>query len=388
MGAHSFTTSIATLSISSNITGSGVLNANAGAYLDGDSGSYTGPISVLSGVLSVSGANSMGLADLTFADGASLSISAYSTDITIANNITLAGSGAPDTPKVMFGASQGGCSEPHTIALSGTVTLNNDVSVAGYCYMTLNIQNPQLNGHAITLQPGSTGTLKVGSVTQTPKYQDTTITDNLPGQDLLVSAFERKILNGVRGAVEVYKNGILGGTGTAGTITIHEGGILAPGLSPGCLNSGNLVIDAGIYRAELGGTTACTGYDQMKVTGTVSLTNQPLLELSHYNNYKPKVGTNYVVISNDGTDTVTGTFKDLAEGATFKTDGYVYRISYKGGDGNDVALSVVSVPSIPDTGLALIKSNPLATLIGATFAAGSIVLISRRMKPATKRARR
>lgn len=388
MGAHGLTTATS-MGITANITGSGTLTAANGISLDGDNSGYTGPISVLSGVLSVSGSANLGVADLTLPDGVSLSILNYGADSTIANNITLTGSGATQSPKLMYGGSQGGCGDgSYTITLSGTVTLSNDVEVAGYCYTTLNVQNPQLNGHTMTLQSGSTGTLKVGGTTQTPTYQDTTITDSLPGQDLFVSAFERKILNGVRGAVDVYKNGILAGTGTAGTITIHTGGILAPGLSPGCLTSGNLAIDGGIYRAELGGTTACTGYDQMKITGTVTLTNEPVLELSRYNNYKPKAGTTYTIIDNDVAEAISGTFKGMAEGATFKVDGYVYKISYVGGSGNDVVITVVSVPSIPDTGIALIKSNPLATLIGASVAAGAIVLMSRRMKPATKRARR
>jgi hypothetical protein len=176
------------------------------------------------------------------------------------------------------------------------------------------------------------------------------------------------------------------GTGTVGALTVESTGIVAPGHSPGCLNSGNLVL-AGTYEFELGGASACTGYDQIKVTGTVNVTDGTL-SILQYNKYKPKTGSKFVIIDNDGSDAVTGTFKGVAEGATFKSNGWVVRVSYKGGTGNDVALTIVSVPGTPNTGLGLIFNNPAATLLGATAAAGAILIMSRRLKPAAKRVRR
>ncbi|MDF1754815.1 MAG: autotransporter-associated beta strand repeat-containing protein [Verrucomicrobiales bacterium] len=54
----------------------------------------------------------------------------------------------------------------------------------------------------------------------------------------------------------------------------------------------------------------------------------------------PDQGAAYVIIDNDGaTDAVTGTFKNLEEGATVKaTGGETFTITYAGGDGNDVVL--------------------------------------------------
>lgn len=390
MGSYTLTnsSSISSLQILSDISGTGSINSSNTISLSGNNSGYSGAIGVTSGYLNVDSASALGTAALTVGNGTTLGLGNTGSDYSVSNDITLTGSGDGEESKLIYGSSQGGCGDPHTITLTGTISLSNDITAGGYCYTTLDIKNPSFNGHTITLKAGSTGTLKYGSTTLSPTYSDTTITDSLPNQTLTIGAYERYFLNGSRGAVTVYNKGILSGTGTASSITVESGGILAPGLSPGCLNSGNLSITAGIYRVELGGTEACTGYDQMKITGTVTLAENPTIETSLYNTFKPKAGSSYTIISNDGTDAVTGTFKDLAEGATFKTDGYVYKISYKGGDGNDVVLSVVSVPSIPDTGLALIKSNPLATLIGATVAAGSIVYMSRRMKPATKRSRR
>ena len=43
---------------------------------------------------------------------------------------------------------------------------------------------------------------------------------------------------------------------------------------------------------------------------------------------------------------VTGTFKNLPEGAAINNAGYTFRITYTGGDGNDVELTVAVTPSV------------------------------------------
>src|SRR5690606_37904026 len=100
--------------------------------------------------------------------------------------------------------------------------------------------------------------------------------------------------------------GILKGTGTAGVLVVNTGGTLAPGLSPGCLNSGNLTL-AGTFEVEIGGTTACTQYDQQKVTGAVNLTGGTL-NTSLVNGFTPTAGNTFTIIDNDSNDAVTGTF--------------------------------------------------------------------------------
>ncbi|MCI5222840.1 MAG: hypothetical protein D3924_09255 [Candidatus Electrothrix sp. AR4] len=48
------------------------------------------------------------------------------------------------------------------------------------------------------------------------------------------------------------------------------------------------------------------------------------------------------MIDNDGSDPVVGTFNGLDELATVTVDRVEYQISYVGGDGNDVTLTVTS----------------------------------------------
>ena len=140
--------------------------------------------------------------------------------------------------------------------------------------------------------------------------------------------------------VSVNSDGILGGTGDiAGVVTVNAGGFLAPGTSPGILNTGSVTFDAGsIFSVELDGTTPGVGYDQLDVTGTVAL-GGATLDVSR--GFVPDVGQVFTIIENDGVDPVTGTFGGLAEGAVFTVDGRDFAISYVGGDGNDVVLTAV-----------------------------------------------
>ena len=56
------------------------------------------------------------------------------------------------------------------------------------------------------------------------------------------------------------------------------------------------------------------------------------------------------ILNNDGADPVVGTFAGLAEGATITTtNGLLLRITYAGGDGNDVELRVLNPPPVVDS---------------------------------------
>jgi Ca2+-binding RTX toxin-like protein len=71
----------------------------------------------------------------------------------------------------------------------------------------------------------------------------------------------------------------------------------------------------------------------------------------------PPLGTTFTIIDNDGTDSIVGTFKGLAEGTTLTVDGRMFAISYRGGDGNDVVLTA-SAPTPPPV--------PGTTIVGTT----------------------
>ncbi|MFT7621337.1 MAG: hypothetical protein ACI9WU_000498, partial [Myxococcota bacterium] len=145
-----------------------------------------------------------------------------------------------------------------------------------------------------------------------------------------------------QGQMNIGSGSALRGTGTAnGDVIVGVGGALTPGTVDtglGCLSvNGNLTI-SGTLDATLSGTTQCTGFPATAVVGTVTLSGSPsvLIAVGH----SPAALDTYVLIDNDATDAVSGTFSGLAEGATFASAGTTFAVTYVGGDGNDVAIKV------------------------------------------------
>jgi hypothetical protein len=136
-----------------------------------------------------------------------------------------------------------------------------------------------------------------------------------------------------------------GGTGTVGNVNVLQGIISAGTLnSPtGILNTGNLSFTSnGAYLCKIAGTVAGSNYDQLNVIGTVTLNNARLIPLP-FNGFRPAIGTTFVILKNDGNDPINGNFLNAPEGTTFGGAlNTAFRITYSGGDGNDVAITRIS----------------------------------------------
>lgn len=274
--------------------------------------------------------------------------------------------------------------------LSGTITLGSDITFAGYSGTTT-LSGTLVGSHSISMLPGYMGKLVIASSANglsTPNgtYTSAQVTKTLSDSNSnTVDIYGNNVItiDGTRSDTYVADGGILKGTGTVGVLDIATGGILAPGHSPGCINSGNFSL-TGTYQAEIGGTTACSGYDQTIVTGTVDVTGGTITP-SLYNGFVPSVGQSSTVINNDGSDAVTGTLSGVAQGGTISNDGVTYSVSYTGGDGNDVVLTVTAVnatqlPKSPNTGFKLLANNPLLVLAITMSAALSLAYASHRIK--------
>ncbi|MEM9525214.1 MAG: T9SS type A sorting domain-containing protein, partial [Bacteroidota bacterium] len=131
----------------------------------------------------------------------------------------------------------------------------------------------------------------------------------------------------------------------------RSGSRIEPGSSPGCLA---LVPDAPVgttlagatYAVELEGNTPCTGYDQMTFEDDLTITDA-VLELS--GDYVPSLNETFTIVDLDDNYTLTGTFANLAEGATLFFNTTTLQISYVGGTGNDIVLTCTEVPAVPLT---------------------------------------
>ncbi|WZO99892.1 Ig-like domain repeat protein [Isosphaeraceae bacterium EP7] len=146
---------------------------------------------------------------------------------------------------------------------------------------------------------------------------------------------------------QVFVDGTLGGTGIVPDVVLSGIGTLAPGMSPGILQSAGLTFqDGSNYSVQVNGTTAGTGYDQVDATGSVTLGGSLSLSIG----FSPAMGDAFTIINNDGSDLVSGTFNGLAEGASIVIGHATFNISYSGGTGNDVVLTVADVTYIWDGG--------------------------------------
>ena len=138
-----------------------------------------------------------------------------------------------------------------------------------------------------------------------------------------------------------------GGTGTVGAVFVVSGIISAGTLtSPtGVLNisAGLTMSPNGAYGCKISGTSpGANGHDQLNVTGSVELGNARFVPVP-WNNFVPSAGETFLVLRNDGTDPINGTFLDMPEGAIFAGPlNTSFSITYAGGDGNDIAITVIN----------------------------------------------
>ena len=148
----------------------------------------------------------------------------------------------------------------------------------------------------------------------------------------------------------------LGGSGTVGNVTVQSDGSIGPGNGPGILSVGDFSL-SGTLEIEISGTTVGTQYDQVSVTGTVTLGGD--LSVSMLNSFLASGGDSFTIIDNDNADAVSGTFSGLVEGAFLTVGGNDFQITYQGGDGNDVVLTSVTLTPTEsaNTGSALAEGS-------------------------------
>ncbi|MGB0600371.1 MAG: FG-GAP-like repeat-containing protein, partial [Rubripirellula sp.] len=106
----------------------------------------------------------------------------------------------------------------------------------------------------------------------------------------------------------------------------------------------------GSWQAEISGLTPETEYDQLDIEGKVELGGISLI-----GHYTFPNGGSVILIDNDGDDPIVGRLYDLTEGSGWVNEGDVVsfngallRVSYQGGDGNDLELTSLNVPPTLD----------------------------------------
>lgn len=265
-------------------------------------------------------------------------------------------------------ADQIGDTVPVAVLSSGLLNLNNFADTIGSL-----VGDGNVNTMFATLTVGGANTDTtfsgliggVGFVTlKKTGTGELTLLGNNPYTGKTIINNGKLVIDGLQSgsAVEVNPLGTLGGTGSVGPVTAFLGADIVPGHSPGILRTKGFILDDNVVaHIELEGGQPGTGYDQIDVTGSVLVT---LAQLRVTNNpsFKSAVGDQFVIIKNDGNDAVSGEFSGMPQDSTFALNGMLFRISYTGGDGNDVVLTHVNTPPSL-AGLNITANSPEGSLV-------------------------
>ncbi len=142
--------------------------------------------------------------------------------------------------------------------------------------------------------------------------------------------------------------GILGGGGIiAGAVSIGTGSGSGASLSPGksSANPGTLTLQSTLafnsdatYKFTLNTRRGTAG---KVVANGVAIGSGALFSPADLANSALPLGTVFTVIDNTAATPIGGAFSNLADGSTFTVGSNTFQVSYEGGDGNDLTLTVV-----------------------------------------------
>ena len=160
--------------------------------------------------------------------------------------------------------------------------------------------------------------------------------------------------------------GTLKGTGQVFNV-IGATGNVSPGSSLGTLTIGSqLTLTSGnTFVTQINGANVGS-FGQVSVTSGVTSLGSSILSITSATGLS--AGQQITIINNGNTVPINGQFNGLVEGASITVGNTVFTISYKGGTGNDVVLTVNSIvnPVLP----------PNFSATGVDYGGGSVVQIN------------
>ncbi len=220
---------------------------------------------------------------------------------------------------------------------AGTLTINKKNGVG---MVANNVITGPVNVHI------KTGNISFGGISD---YSGATTID--AGAWLTVNGVATNTVITVNGAdARIAGDGFVGAIGFG-----DDGGKLEPG---NLITGGYATFDTGdvdmtsagavSLEIKLGGPTAGFDYNRLRVAGTVNLADADL-NISLAAGYTPDATNTFILVDNDEADPIVGTFNGLPEGSTVTLGGVDFTLTYVGGDGNDVILSVPIPPSVEIT---------------------------------------
>jgi len=257
----------------------------------------------------------------------------------------------------------------------GSITLGSNQTFSEVGPATLQVQSPlDTNGRVLTVEglglKALTGVISgAGSlVINGPGIVDTSFgsaTSTMSGPTVINSGsyFLGRFPNS---PIQLIGGTLNGSISSTKSITATSGVIRQDYASPTTI-SGNLNLSPNVtYRPIFNFSEGSIG--RLNVGGTVNLADSSLdVEVAFTSSLS---GTSFMVINKTSAGAVQGTFKNLPEGATFMAQGFPFRISYVGGDGNDVVLTQAPPIIYIEEG----TTNRAVTLDSVTFVRGPLPL--------------
>jgi autotransporter-associated beta strand protein len=343
-----------------------VVNNAAVEFDQATSGTYAGAMSG-TGSLTKSGAGTITLSGAnSYAGGTTVSAGKLA-GTTTAIQGAVVNNAAVEFSQSANGTYAGAMSGTGSLVKSGTGTVmlsgansyagGTTVSAGKLIGTTTAIQGAVVNNAAVEFDQSTSGTYAgamsgTGSLTKSGAGMVTLSGANTYTGATVVSA-GALVINGnisTSSLTTIQSGALLGGSGTVGALTVNVDGTVAPGNSPGILNTGDYNQE-GTLSLELNGVLAGVEYDQINVAGTVMLSGM----LTATVGYNPTKGDRFFNLNNDGSDAVSGTFFGIADLDTIDLGGYQWQVSYTANyagantgaftGGNDIALMAVPEPT-------------------------------------------
>ncbi len=295
--------------------------------------------------------------------------------------------------------SLGGNVRIRTTVLSGDIVLNGDVEYKLESMNDVKITGKLSGPGKFVAHRDNKGVVLVESSNNTsgtpngrygnvhgPKLMK--LDDNKPDDYVPIKRGEAVLLNGIRREVDILEGGMLSGNATLNYL-LYVGGVISPGNnSPGKITTDSLNFgDSGVYKVKI---LDKDHYDQIVADLGVALDGGSL-DLTYLEGCVIKKGDTFTIIDNKGTipviGTTTRTFKDLPEGAEITAGGVTFKISYVGGDGNDIVLTALNdwnvpkaskAPKVPNTGGEKLAVNLIGAMAGVASAVALLVVAKRK----------
>ncbi len=242
------------------------------------------------------------------------------------------------------------------LTLDGNLTFDQSVNPHFVCNVGLKLAAPVQLGAAI--QSFYNGAIDVNGQTLTIHSYNTTFTGAIDGTGAIVVHGSGVSINGngtfngtITGSVDV--NGALPGATIAGGRLSGSGAVAAVSLTdaplylgtqmPAVTSDMHIIGTLQTKDVSIGGDLYVDitpdAWDRLQVTGTVTLGGPaPFISVP---TGSPAAGQTFIIIDNDGTDPVAGTFAGQPEDSVIASEPWKFRVHYQGGDGNDVALMAI-----------------------------------------------